>query len=143
MKIVRTGSARWRGGINDRMGTVSTQSGALSNHPYGFGSRFEGRPGTNPEELLAAAHAGCFTMALSLILGEAGLTATRMYTTARVTLDKLESGFTITAVHLELEAAVPGADQATLEKLAIKAKENCPVSRLFKADISLAVTLGA
>ena len=143
MKIVRTGSARWRGGIKDRMGTISTQSGALSNHPYGFGSRFEGRPGTNPEELLGAAHAGCFTMALSLILGEAGLTATRMYTTARVTLEKLESGFAITAVHLELEAAVPGADQATLEKLALKAKENCPVSRLFKADIGLAVTLGA
>lgn len=100
----------------------------MQEYPYGFASRFEGKPGTNPEELIGAAHAGCFTMALSLILGEAGLTAEKMETTAEVTLDKVDDGFAITAVHLTLKAKIPGADQATFEALTAKAKAGCPVS---------------
>src|ERR1051325_2630955 len=104
------GSAVWRGGIKDGKGAISTQSGALKDYPYGFSSRFEGKPGTNPEELIGAAHAGCFTMALSLILGEAGLTAERMETKADVTLEKVADGYAITKVHLTLTGKVPGAD---------------------------------
>src|SRR5260221_4308716 len=104
MKIIRRGSAQWRGGLKDGKGTISTQSGALKAYPYGFSSRFEGVPGTNPEELIAAAHAGCFTMALSLILGEAKLTAEQMDTTAEVSLESVEGGFAISAVHLSLKA---------------------------------------
>ena len=137
MKINRQGSAQWQGGIKDGKGAISTGSGALKDYPYGFASRFEGVPGTNPEELLAAAHAGCFTMALSLILAEAKLTAERMETSATVTLEQVEGGYAITAVHLKLEARIPGADQATFEKLASMAKNGCPVSKLFKADITL------
>ena len=137
MKINRHGSAQWQGGLKDGKGTISTASGALKNHPYGFASRFEGVPGTNPEELLAAAHAGCFTMALSLILGEANLIAERMETSATVTLEQVADGYAITAVHLKLEARIPGADQATFEKLAAMAKAGCPVSKLFKAEITL------
>ena len=141
MKINRSGSAVWQGGIKDGKGAISTQSGALNAYPYGFASRFEGVPGTNPEELLAAAHAGCFTMALSLILGEAKLTAEQMETSANVTLEQVEGGYAITAVHLTLKAKVPGADQATFEELANKAKAGCPVSKLFKAEITLDATL--
>ena len=141
MKIVRRGSAVWQGGIKDGKGALSTQSGALKAYPYGFASRFEGLPGTNPEELLAAAHAGCFTMALSLILGEAKLTAEQMETSADVTLEQVEGGYAITAVHLTLKAKIPGADQATFEKLANTAKAGCPVSKLFKAEITLDATL--
>ena len=141
MKIIRHGSARWQGGIKDGKGAISTGSGALKEYPYGFASRFEGLPGTNPEELLAAAHAGCFTMALSLILGEAKLTAESMETSAKVTLEQVEGGYAITAVHLKLEARIPGADQATFEKLAGMAKAGCPVSKLFKAEITLEATL--
>jgi len=141
MKITRRGSARWQGGIKDGKGAMSTESGALKDYPYGFASRFEGLPGTNPEELLAAAHSGCFTMALSLILGEAKLTAERMETSAQVTLEKVEGGFAITSVHLKLEAKVPGADAATFQELAQKAKAGCPVSKLFKAEITLEATL--
>jgi lipoyl-dependent peroxiredoxin len=141
MKIKRTGSAAWQGGIKDGKGAISTQSGALKSYPYGFASRFEGRPGTNPEELLAAAHAGCFTMALSLILGEAKLTAEQMDTSAEVTLEQVEGGFAITAVHLTLKAKVPGADKSTFEQLAAKAKAGCPVSKLFKAEITLDAAL--
>ena len=141
MKINRKGSAQWQGGIKDGKGSLSTQSGALQNYPYGFSSRFEGQPGSNPEELLAAAHAGCFTMALSLILGEAQLTAERMNTQATVTLEKGESGFAVTAVHLQLRARVPGAEDAVFQQLAAKAKANCPVSKLFKADITLDAAL--
>src|SRR5438445_12693941 len=108
-----SGSAKWQGGIKDGKGAISTKSGALNDYPYGFASRFEGKPGTNPEELLGAAHAGCFTMALSLILGEAKLTATQMDTTAEVALEQVEGGYAITSVHLTLRAKVPGADQAT------------------------------
>jgi len=141
MKINRSGSAVWQGGIKDGKGAISTQSGALNAYPYGFASRFEGVPGTNPEELLAAAHAGCFTMALSLILGEAKLTAEHMETSAKVTLEQVDGGYAITAVHLTLKAKIPGADQATFEKLAGMAKAGCPVSKLFKADITLDATL--
>jgi osmotically inducible protein OsmC len=141
MKINRKGSAKWQGGIKDGKGAISTGSGALKEYPYGFASRFEGVPGTNPEELIAAAHAGCFTMALSLILGEANLTAEQMETTATVTLEQVEGGYAITEVHLKLEARIPGADQATFEQLAGKAKAGCPVSKLLKAEITLDATL--
>ena len=135
------GSAQWQGGIKDGRGAITTKSGALSAYPYGFASRFEGKPGTNPEELIGAAHAGCFTMALSLILGEAGLTAEKMETTADVTLDKVADGYAITKVHLTLKAKIPGADRAKFEELAGMAKAGCPVSKLLKADITLDATL--
>ncbi len=136
-----SGSAIWSGGIKDGKGAISTQSGALKEHPYGFSSRFEGKAGTNPEELIGAAHAGCFTMALSLILGEANLTATRMETRADVTLEKQGDGYAITAVHLTLKADVPGATADKFQELADKAKENCPVSKLLNTKISLDATL--
>lgn len=135
------GSAVWSGGIKDGKGAISTKSGALDAYPYGFASRFEGKPGTNPEELIGAAHAGCFTMALSLILGEAGLTAEHMETKADVTLVKQEDGFAITAVALTLRAKIPGADDAKFQELAGKAKAGCPVSKLLKADITLDAAL--
>jgi osmotically inducible protein OsmC len=135
------GSAVWQGGIKDGKGAISTASGALKDYPYGFASRFEGKPGTNPEELIGAAHSGCFTMALSLILGEAGLTAERMETRADVTLDKVGDGYAITSVHLTLKAKIPGADQAKFEDLAGKAKAGCPVSKLLKTEITLDATL--
>src|SRR4030081_1297814 len=135
------GSAAWQGGIKDGKGAISTKSGALKDYPYGFSSRFEGKPGTNPEELIGAAHAGCFTMALSLILGEAKLTAEQMDTKADVTLEKLADGFAITAVHLTLKGKVPGTDQAKFEELAGKAKAGCPVSKLVNAKITLDAAL--
>jgi osmotically inducible protein OsmC len=135
------GSAVWSGGIKDGKGAISTQSGAMKDYPYGFASRFEGKPGTNPEELIGAAHAGCFTMALSLILGEAGLTAEKMDTRADVTLDKVADGFAITAVHLTLQAKIPGADDAKFQELAGKAKAGCPVSKLLNTSITLEATL--
>lgn len=141
MKINRQGSAVWQGGLKDGKGAISTESGALNAYPYGFASRFEGKPGTNPEELIGAAHAGCFTMALSLILGEAKLTAEKMESSAKVTLEQVEGGFSITAVHLTLKAKIPGADQTTFETLAGKAKAGCPVSKLFKAEITLDASL--
>jgi lipoyl-dependent peroxiredoxin len=135
------GTAQWRGGLKDGKGAISTKSGALKDYPYGFASRFEGKPGTNPEELIGAAHAGCFTMALSLILGEAGLTADEMNTQADVTLEKQAEGFAITKVHLTLRAKIPGTDNAKFQELAAKAKAGCPVSKLLKADISLDAAL--
>ncbi len=137
MKIKRRGSATWKGGLKDGKGSISTESGALSAYPYGFASRFEGQRGSNPEELIGAAHASCFTMALSLILGEAGFTAESLETSAEVTLEKLDAGWTITAIHLALKGKVPRADRRTFERLAATAKANCPVSKLFKAEISL------
>ena len=137
MKINRQGSAVWEGGIKDGRGAISTESGALKSYPYGFASRFEGKPGTNPEELIGAAHAACFTMALSLILGEAKLVADHMETSAKVTLEQVAGGYAITAVHLTLVAKIPGADQATFEKLTTAAKAGCPVSKLLKTDITL------
>lgn len=141
MTIKRKGSAVWQGGIKDGKGAISTESGALSSYPYGFSSRFEGQRGTNPEELLGAAHAGCFTMALSLILGEAKLTAEKMETTAEVALDQVDGGYAITSVHLTLKAKIPGADQATFDACTAKAKAGCPVSKLFKTEITLDATL--
>ena len=141
MKINRTGSAAWSGGIKDGKGSISTESGALKSYPYGFASRFEGLPGSNPEELLGAAHAACFTMALSLILGEAKLTAEQMDTTAKVTLEQIEGGFEISAVHLTLKAKIPGTDQQTFEELAGKAKAGCPLSKVLKANITLDASL--
>jgi osmotically inducible protein OsmC len=143
MQINRTGSAHWTGGLKDGRGQISTQSGALKEYPYGFASRFEGVAGTNPEELIGAAHAGCFTMALSLILGEAGLKADSLDTTAKVTLESVEGGFAITAIHLTLVAKIPGTDQAKFEELAAMAKAGCPVSKALSAvPITLDAKLG-
>jgi len=135
--IKRKGSAVWSGGLKDGKGTVSTQSGVLNQAQYGFNTRFEDGAGTNPEELLGAAHAGCFTMALSAQLGEAGMTAQKLETTATVSLDKVEGGFAINAVHLDLVATIPGASEAAFQEAARKAKEGCPVSKLFNATITL------
>lgn len=141
MKINRRGSAAWQGGIKDGKGAISTESGALKAYPYGFASRFEGMPGTNPEELVGAAHAGCFTMAFSLILGQSKLVAEHMETDAKVTLEQVEGGYAITAVHLTLRAKIPGASEATFQELAAKAKAGCPVSKLLKAEITLDAAL--
>ncbi len=135
------GSAVWHGGIKDGVGAISTKSGALKDYPYGFASRFEGKPGSNPEELIGAAHAACFTMALSLMLGEAGITADTMATTAEVTLDKDGDGFAVTASHLTLKATIPGVDEAKFQEIAAKAKAGCPISKLLKAEITLDATL--
>jgi lipoyl-dependent peroxiredoxin len=135
------GSAVWKGGLKDGKGAISTHSGALKEYPYGFASRFEGKPGTNPEELIGAAHAGCFTMALSLMLGEAQLTAEHMETKADVTLEQVADGFAITAVQLTLKAKIPGATQAKFQELAAKAKAGCPVSKLLDTKITLEATL--
>ena len=135
------GTAVWSGGIKDGKGAISTKSGALKDYPYGFSSRFEGKPGTNPEELIGAAHAGCFTMALSLMLGEAKMTAEKMETKAEVTLEKQAEGFAITSVHLTLKAKIPGADEAKFQELAAKAKDVCPISKLFNTRITLDASL--
>ncbi|WP_144633380.1 OsmC family protein [Bordetella genomosp. 13] len=137
----KTASAVWQGDLKTGKGTVSTQSGALREQPYGFNTRFGDEPGTNPEELLGAAHAGCFSMALSNILGEAGLKADRIETSAEVTLDKDEGGFSITAVHLKVVAAIPGADPKAFEEAAAKAKAGCPVSKVLNAKITMDATL--
>jgi lipoyl-dependent peroxiredoxin len=136
-----SGSAVWQGGIKEGKGAISTKSGALDSHPYGFSSRFEGGPGTNPEELIGAAHAGCFTMALSLMLGEAGFTADQMNTQADVTLDKQGDGFAITKIHLTLKAKIPNIDDAKFQEIAGKAKAGCPVSKVLNAEISLDASL--
>ncbi len=132
-----TGSAVWRGATKDGQGAVSTHSGALKDYPYGFASRFEGQKGSNPEELIGAAHSSCFLMALSLMLGEAGLTAERMEASAEVTLDKDGEGFAITRSHITLSATIPGADEARFREIADKAKAGCPVSKLLTAEITL------
>ncbi|GGX92408.1 osmotically inducible protein OsmC [Litchfieldella qijiaojingensis] len=137
MSIQKSGSAEWRGSLKEGKGTVSTQSGSLKDSSYGFKHRFEGEPGTNPEELIGAAHAGCYSMALSMILGEADLEAESIKTEATVTLEQDDSGFSITRVHLDTTARIPGADQATFDDCANKAKVGCPVSKLFKAEITL------
>ena len=141
MKITRTGSAVWKGGLKDGRGSISTQSGALSAHPYGFASRFEGVKGSNPEELIAAAHASCFTMALSLILGNAGFVADQMDTQAAVTLEQVGDGFEITSSHLTLRARIPDINQAKFTELAGMAKAGCPVSKLLKTEITLDASL--
>jgi osmotically inducible protein OsmC len=139
----RTASAVWTGGLKDGKGSISTQSGVLDNTQYGFSTRFENGPGTNPEELIAAAHAGCFTMALSAQLGEAGMTAENLKTIASVTLDKVDGGFAITAVHLDLTARIPGADRQAFDAAVTKAKVGCPVSKLLNAAITLDAKLEA
>jgi osmotically inducible protein OsmC len=135
-------SAHWEGDIKKGKGTISTQSGALKEQPYGFNTRFEDEPGTNPEELIGAAHAGCFSMAFSLELGNAGYTADSIDTKAKVTLDKDGDGFSITKIHLDMNAAVPGIDDAEFQKIANGAKEGCPVSKVLNADITLDAKLG-
>lgn len=133
----RSGSARYEGFGKDGQGQVSTQSGVLANQRYGFGSRFEDGPGTNPEELIAAAHASCFTMALSFALAKAGFSQGSLETTARVTLDKDGDGFAITRSDLDLTATIDGIDPEEFARIAADAKVNCPVSKLLKADITL------
>ena len=133
----RTASAHWSGGLKDGKGTVSTQSGVLNQTQYSFSTRFENGAGTNPEELIAAAHAGCFSMALSAQLGNAGMTAQSIDTKATLTLDKTEAGFTITSVHLDVKAKIPGADQAKFDEAAQNAKKGCPVSRVLNASITM------
>ena len=137
----RNASAVWKGGIKDGKGTISTDSRVLSDTQYSFSTRFEEGKGTNPEELIAAAHAGCFSMALSGQLSNAGLTAERINTSATVTLEKTDAEFTITQVHLELKAKVPGADQQAFEIAANNAKAGCPISRLLKAEITMEAKL--
>jgi lipoyl-dependent peroxiredoxin len=133
----RTASAHWQGGLKDGKGTVSTASGVLSNTQYSFSTRFENGVGTNPEELIAAAHAGCFSMALSLQLEQVGLKADAIDTKANLTFEKTEAGFTITRIHLELRAQIPGADDAKFQKAAADAKAGCPVSRVLNTQITL------
>lgn len=133
----RTASAHWAGDLTSGGGHVSTASGVLSSTPYSYKARFEQGKGTNPEELLAAAHAGCFTMALSMVLGQAGLKADSLDTTCTVSLEKDGEGFSITRSHLELKAKVPGASQEAFENAAQTAKANCPVSKLFDTEITL------
>ena len=132
----RTANALWEGSINEGRGQMSLGSGAFEG-AYSYRSRMEDAPGTNPEELIAAAHAGCFSMALSLILGEAGLTAEKIETHAAVTLEKVADGFAITASHLDVTVKIPGADNAKFQELANKAKAGCPVSKLLKASITM------
>ena len=133
----RSASAHWAGNLKEGKGAISTESGVLQSTQYSFGTRFENGKGTNPEELIAAAHAGCFSMALSGQLGNAGMTAEAIDTTATVTLEKLEAGFTITEVHLKLVAKIPGADKGAFETAANNAKAGCPISRLLNAKITL------
>ena len=135
--MLRKASAVWNGGIKDGGGTISTDSGVLSDTQYSFSTRFEDGIGTNPEELIAAAHAGCFSMALSGQLGAAGLTADSINTTAAVRLEKLEAGFAITKVHLDVTAKIPGADDAAFQTAAANAKAGCPISKLLKAEITM------
>ena len=141
MSITNKASAHWQGDLKTGQGSVSTASGSLDKTPYGFKNRFEGEPGTNTEELIGAAHASCFSMALSMILGEAGLTADSIDTQATVKLDQDDSGFSITAIHLATTAKIPGADDAAFQDAANKAKAGCPISKLFNAEITLDATL--
>lgn len=133
----KSASAQWEGTVKEGSGIISTESGALDHSPYGFNTRFEDGPGTNPEELIGAAHAGCFSMAFSMMLGEAGYTPTKIMTTADVSLEKLEDGFAVTAVHLDVQAHIPGIGEEEFNQIAEKAKAGCPISKLLKAEISL------
>jgi osmotically inducible protein OsmC len=137
----RTASAAWSGGLKDGKGSISTQSGVLSETQYSFGTRFENGKGTNPEELIAAAHAGCFTMALAAQLGTMNFTPQSLRTSANVTLEKLDAGWTISKIHLDLKAQIAGISADAFQAAAASAKANCPVSRLFKADITLTASL--
>ena len=135
--MTRSASARWQGGLKNGTGAISTASGVLANTPYSFSTRFEQGKGTNPEELVAAAHAGCFSMALSAQLERAGLTADSIETLCKVTMEKKDTGFEITESHLEVTARIPGADNAKFEAAANEAKAGCPISRLFNTKITM------
>ena len=139
----RKASARWQGTTQEGSGTLSVQSGTLKDVPYSFKARFGDGKGTNPEELLAAAHAGCFTMALSAELGKAGLAPTLLRTSCAITLDNVEGGWGITESHLEVTAKVPGASAEAFQKAAQAAETGCPVSKLFKTKITLDAKLEA
>jgi osmotically inducible protein OsmC len=139
--MIRKASAVWQGDLKNGKGTLSAPSGVLANAPYTFATRFENRPGTNPEELIAAAHAGCFSMALSAELGRAGLTPAKIETTAAVTLDTVDGKPTVTKSHLTVKASVPGADRAQFLEVANAAKAGCPVSRLLRAEITMEAML--
>ena len=135
------GTAKWQGGLKEGKGAITTKSGALSDYPYGFASRFEGKPGTNPEELIGAAHSGCFTMALSLILEQAGFKAEEMNTKAEISLVKQGDGFAITKSQLTLRAKIPGIDDAKFKELAGMAEKGCPVSKVLNCEIVLDAAL--
>ncbi|HEY4087108.1 MAG TPA: OsmC family protein [Bryobacteraceae bacterium] len=135
--MVRTASAHWAGGLKDGKGTVSTASGVLKDTQYSFSTRFENGVGTNPEELVAAAHAGCFSMALSGQLGNAGMTAESIDTKASLTFEKTDAGFTVTSIHLDVSVKIPGADQAKFDEAAQNAKKGCPISRLLNTNITM------
>ena len=133
----KTGSAIWKGGFKDGSGTISTETGALNNAPYGVASRFESGQGTNPEELIGAAHASCFSMAFSLMLGEAGFTPDEIRTSANITLDKVADGFAVTSSHLTVEARIPNIDEARFSEIANQAKAGCPISKLLNTKITM------
>ncbi len=133
----RKATAVWQGDLRHGKGTLTTESKVLADTPYSFSTRFEGTPGTNPEELLGAAHAGCFTMALSAQLGEAGIKPERIETTATITFEKLDTGFTITRSHLDVAVKAPGAERAKFEQAADKAKTGCPLSKVLKAEVTM------
>ena len=137
----RNATATWKGGLKDGTGTIAAPSGVLKDTPYSFSTRFENSPGTNPEELIAAAHAGCFSMALAGQLAEAGMTAKSIQTTASVTLEKESAGWTVKSVHLDVTAEIPNADPVAFEKAADNAKRGCPISRLLHATITMEARL--
>ena len=139
----RNASAVWQGGLKDGKGTLSTASGVLASTPYSFSTRFEDGKGTNPEELIAAAHAGCFSMALSNILGEGGMTPETIETKATLTMEKTDAGFTVTEIHLDVTANIPGAEEGAFKAAAEKAKAGCPISRLLNTKIEITARLGA
>ncbi|WP_147198024.1 OsmC family protein [Pantoea sp. CCBC3-3-1] len=141
MTIHKKGQAHWEGDIKKGKGTISTESGALKEQPYGFNTRFEGKPGTNPEELIGAAHSACFSMALSLMLGNEGLVPESIDTVADVSLDKVGEGFKITKVALQSKIKLPGVDSAKFDEIINKAKEGCPVSQLLNTEITLDYSL--
>ena len=137
----KTASAHWAGNLKQGKGTISAESGALKDNPYGFNTRFENQPGTNPEELIGAAHAGCFSMAFAMLLGEENFTPDSIDTQATVTLEKQSDGFAVTAVHLKMQARIPGIEQSKFDEIAGKAKSGCPISKLLNAKITLDATL--
>lgn len=137
----RIATAVWNGGLKDGKGAISTQSGVLNEAPYSFVTRFENGKGTNPEELIAAAHAGCFTMALSAQLGTMNFTPQNLRTTATLTLEKLEAGWTVSKIHLDVAARIPGISRDAFDAVAASAKANCPVSRVLRAEISMTANL--
>ncbi|MFU9137366.1 OsmC family protein [Erwinia sp. ErVv1] len=137
MTIHKKGQAHWEGDIKKGKGTITTESGALKEQPYGFNTRFEGKPGTNPEELIGAAHSACFSMALSLMLGNEGYVPESIDTVADVSLDKVGDGFKITKIALESQVKLPGIDSETFDKIINQAKQGCPVSQLISAEITL------